>query len=75
MLVGCLAGAVRIDKTVEMMKAAGLSGIEYTDKSFNMDIMDDCNDALYQSVRQALPIGKKLSDYITSADYVGYKKE
>lgn len=73
-LVGCLAGAVRIEETLAMMEAAGLLEIAYHEKVFNMDILDDCNDSLYQAVRKTLPLGKKLSDYITSVDYVGYKK-
>jgi arsenite methyltransferase len=74
-LVGCVAGAVRVDETLDLMKAAGLTDIEHHPKTFNMDIIEDCNDALYKAVRSALPVGKKLSDYIVSVDYIGFKKE
>lgn len=74
-LIGCVAGAVRVDETLDLMKAAGLTDIEHHPKTFNMDIMEDCNDALYKTVRSALPVGKKLSDYIVSVDCIGFKKE
>ncbi|MBE0536213.1 MAG: arsenite methyltransferase [Phycisphaerae bacterium] len=72
-LVGCVAGAVKIEETVEMMRAAGLVDVTFRDKPFNMDAMDDCNDALYKTVRDHLPQGKKLSDYVSSVDFAGYK--
>lgn len=72
-LVGCVAGAVRIEETLEMMKAAGLVEATFRDKPFNMDAMDDCNDALYKTVRDHLPEGKKLSDYVSSVDFTGKK--
>ncbi len=65
-LVGCVAGAVSIDETVTMAKAAGLSHIQWTEKAYTVDVMEDCNDKLYQSVKNALPKGEKLSDYIVS---------
>lgn len=73
-LVGCVAGAVRIEETIEMMRAAGLIDVAFRDKPFNMDAMDDCNDALYKTVRDNLPKGKRLSDYVSSVDFTGYKK-
>ena len=36
--------------------------------------MDNCNDSLYQSVRNHLPAGKILSDYVVSVDFTAYKK-
>lgn len=72
-LVGCVAGAVTIEETVNMMKAAGLVGVTFLDKPYNIDAMDDCNDALYKTVREHLPQGKKLSDYVSSVDFTGKK--
>ena len=72
--LGCVAGAVRIEKTVEMMQAAGLTDVTFRDKPGNMDAMDGCNDALYKVVRELLPEGKKLSDYVSSVDFTGCKK-
>jgi AhpD family alkylhydroperoxidase len=72
-LVGCVAGAVSIDQTVEMAKAAGLANIHWTEKEYAFDIMEDCNDHLYQSVKDALPKGQKLSDYIVSINLTAEK--
>jgi SAM-dependent methyltransferase len=73
-LVGCISGAVLLDQTEKMMAAAGLTEPQISIKKYNMDIMDNCNDSLYQTVRQHLPNGKKLSDYVVSADITVYKK-
>jgi thioredoxin type arsenate reductase len=67
-LVGCVAGAVPIEETVDMAKAAGLANIQWTEKEYAVDVMEDCNDKLYQSVKDALPKGEKLSDYIVSVN-------
>ncbi len=74
-LVGCVAGAVSIDQTVEMAKAAGLANIHWTEKEYAFDIMEDCNDHLYQSVKDALPKGQKLSDYIVSINLTAEKSK
>lgn len=68
-LVGCVAGAVTIDATVKMAEAAGLVNTTWTGKDFAVDVMEDCNDRLYQSVKEALPQGEKLSDYIVSVNF------
>lgn len=74
-IVGCIAGAVKIDDTLEMMKSAGLSDIEYREKKYNIDIMENCNDSLYKAVRENLPPDKKIGDYVVSVDFVGYRKD
>lgn len=73
-LVGCVAGAVMLEETRGMMEAAGLVNIEIDAKEYNMDAMDQCNDPLYKQVRESLPEGKKLSDYVVSANIVAYKE-
>lgn len=65
-LVGCVAGAIAIDETVSMAKAAGLTNIQWTEKAYAVDVMENCNDKLYQSVKDALPKGETLSNYIVS---------
>jgi SAM-dependent methyltransferase len=67
-LVSCVAGAVLIDQTVNMAKQAGLKNIEVTEKAYNIDVMTDCHDPLYGQVKQYLPRGRKLADYIVSVD-------
>lgn len=73
-LVGCVAGAVLIDETITMAKQAGLSDIEVTEKTYNIDVMVDCNDPLYKQVTEYLPEGKKISDYVVSIDITAFKK-
>jgi len=71
--VGCVAGAVLIDHTMEMIKQAGLSDIKIEEKSYTLDVMTDCNDPLYKEVIAALPKGTKLSDYVVSVNITAYK--
>jgi SAM-dependent methyltransferase len=73
-LIGCIAGAVQVENTTKMMRSVGLTNIQAREKPYNIDVMDNCNDNLYRSIRQSLPEGMKLSDYVISVDFVGYKK-
>ena len=73
-LVGCIAGAVLIDETIKMAKQAGLSNVQINEKAYNIDVMADCNDPLYKEVKQYLPEGFKLSNYIVSVDITASKK-
>jgi ubiquinone/menaquinone biosynthesis C-methylase UbiE len=72
-LVGCVAGAVTIDETVKMAKDARLANIYWTEKEYVVDVMENCNDKLYQSVKDALPKGEKLSNYIVSVNFTAEK--
>ena len=74
-LIGCVSGAILLEETKAMIASAGLTGTQISEKKYNMDIMDSCNDSLYQAVRQSLPKNKKISDYIISADFVAYKRK
>ena len=74
-LVGCVGGAVIIDETVTMAETAGLVNIEYTTKEFVLEIMEDGNDQLFQSIKEALPSGERLSDYIVSVNVTVSKRE
>jgi arsenite methyltransferase len=73
-LISCVGGAVLLDDTKKMISAAGLTDLQISIKKKNMDSMVSCNDSLYQSVKRYLPAGKKLSDYVVSADFTVYKK-
>ena len=73
--VGCISGAVLVSETEAMMKSAGLVNIKLISKSYNMDIMDGCNDPLYEAVSETLPKGKKLSDYVVSMDIAALKRK
>lgn len=72
-LVGCVAGAVLVDDTRAMAKAAGLSKIQLTPKSGYVDAMVDWNDPLYLKLRKQLPKGAKLGAYVTSLDVAASK--
>ena len=73
-LIGCVSGAVLLEETKKMIALAGLTDTHISIKKYNVDIMDNCNDSLYQSVRKHLPAEKKLSDYVVSVDITAYKK-
>jgi ubiquinone/menaquinone biosynthesis C-methylase UbiE len=74
-LVGCIAGAVKIDYTVKMMKDAGLTNIETYEKLYNLDAQDNCNDNFYKTIRDNLPKGKKFADYVVSVDFTANKND
>jgi SAM-dependent methyltransferase len=67
-LIGCVAGAVLVDRTRAMARAAGLIGVRLTPKAGYVDSMVDWNDSLYLSVMKQLPAGTKMSDFITSLE-------
>lgn len=72
-LVSCVAGAVLIDETTKMVKQAGLTDIQVVEKIYSIDVMADCNDPLYRQVKEALPQGSKLSDYVISVNMTAFK--
>jgi len=73
-LVSCVAGAVIVDETIKMATQAGLVDIQIDEKAYNIDVMADCSDPLYRQVKEFLPQGKKLSDYIVSVNVTALKK-
>ena len=73
-LVGCIAGAVLIETTVEMAKKAGLNEIKIEEKSKAIDLMVDSNDPLYREVLDSLPHGTLPSDYVVSVNITAYRK-
>jgi arsenite methyltransferase len=73
-LVSCVAGAVLIDETVTMATLAGLDDIKVTEKKYNLDVMVDCSDPIYRQVKEYLPEGTKISDYVISVDVTAFKK-
>jgi arsenite methyltransferase len=72
-LVSCVAGAVLIDETLKMAKQAGLADIQIDEKAYSIDVMADCNDPLYRQVKDALPTGAKLGDYVISVNMTACK--
>jgi arsenite methyltransferase len=74
-LVSCVAGAVLIDETVTMAKQAGLAHIQIEEKAYQIDVMAECNDPLYRQVKEFLPAGRKLSDYVVSVNITAEKPD
>ena len=72
-LVSCVAGAILVDETIKMAKQAGLSNIQIDEKAYSIDVMADCNDPLYRQVKESMPQGAKLSDYIVSVNVTAFK--
>jgi SAM-dependent methyltransferase len=73
-LVGCIAGAVLLDRTKEMIQKASLKIDNITEKPTNIELMLDCQDPLYAQVKECLPEGTKVEDYVVSADITALKE-
>jgi len=73
-LVGCVAGAVLVDETLRMVRQAGLTVGKVAEKTYNLDVMAECNDPLYRQVKETLPQGENLGDYVVSIDVRADKK-
>jgi SAM-dependent methyltransferase len=65
-LVGCVAGAVRIEDYVAMVKRAGLMDVRVEFKPDYVRAMVDARDPLYRRIARHLPRGATPADYITS---------
>jgi arsenite methyltransferase len=72
-LVGCVAGAVLLDRTKEMIQKAGLKIGNITEKAANIKLMLDCQDPIYAKVKECLPEGAKIEDYVVSVDITAMK--
>lgn len=72
-LVGCVAGAVLVEETRAMARAAGLTEIILTPKPEYIDAMTNWEDPLYRTILAKLPAGSRASDYITSLDVAAKK--
>ena len=65
-LVGCIAGAVLVEETREMVRSAGLVDAVFETKSDYIDRMAEWSDPLYHEIAGKLPPGTKPSDFVTS---------
>jgi len=72
-LVSCLAGAGPVEQTLQMAKQAGLCNLRIEKHPYSLELAADCNDPLYRQVREALPPGAKLSDYVISINLTAFK--
>ena len=74
-LVGCVAGAVLVEENESMAKAACLSEIRLTTRPGYVDTMTTVNDPLYRRILDALPEGRKPSDYVVSLEINAVKPQ
>ena len=65
-LIGCVAGAVLIEETSDMLRAAGFTELALTPKPEYVAAMSNWNDPLYAEIVKHLPGGATPADYITS---------
>jgi SAM-dependent methyltransferase len=65
-LVGCVAGAVLVEETDQMVRAAGLTDIQLQSKPDYVNAMTSGEDPLYQKIVEHLPAGSRPGDFITS---------
>lgn len=72
-LVGCIAGAVLVEETKEMMHSAGLTDADFEEKSDYIDGMADWSDPVYRELSKQFPPGTKPSDYVTSLNITARK--
>ena len=72
-LVGCIAGAVLVDDTRQMIEDAGLINPAFEMKSEYIDSMSDWSDPLYREIAGNLPAGTRTSDFVTSLNITAYK--
>lgn len=72
-LIGCIAGAVTVDDTKQMIADAGLLGTQFVKRSEYIDAMLSAEDPLFQAILAQLPAGLKPGDYITSLSLTAEK--
>ena len=74
-LVGCIAGAVLVEETQRMARAAGLVDLVLKSKSDYVKAMVDWNDPFYRQIVAHLPAGATPADYITSLEMQARKPD
>ncbi len=72
-LVGCVAGAVLVSDTEQMMRAAGLIDVQLKEKPDYVRSVMSFEDPLYQQIVANLPRGTTPAEYLTSLDIQGRK--
>lgn len=67
-LVGCVAGAVLVEETARMARAAGLTDLALNRKADFLDAKADWNDPLYRKIAARLPSGARVADFFVSLE-------
>ncbi len=65
-LIGCIAGAVLVEETARLARAAGLANIRLEPRPAYVEAMSRRDDPLYAQIARALPPGASAADFITS---------
>ena len=73
-IVGCVAGAVLVDETKDILEKVGFSSITLTPKPEYVKMMQEWNDPLYKGIANALPEGASMADYIVSLSIAAQKQ-
>jgi SAM-dependent methyltransferase len=66
--ISCIAGAVLVEETERMARAAGLTDIVLTKKSDYLKAKSNGNDPLYRKIMEHLPAGTDAGDFVTSLE-------
>jgi len=74
-LVGCIAGAILVDETREMILAAGLVEESLEQRNDYIERMSEWSDPLYRQIAAKLPPGTKPGDYVASLSITARKLE
>ncbi len=72
-LVGCVAGAVLISETEQMIRESGLLVEQKKTHSAFLDAIEETSPEAFRSVKNALPAGTSLRDFIISLEVVARK--
>jgi len=70
---GCLAGAALMEDAERMVRDAGLVDLVLDRKSAYIETISGSQNALFQTIREHLPPGSTLAEYITSVDMTARK--
>lgn len=72
-LVGCVAGAVLVDETQAMVRAAGLDHAQFECKSDYINSMSDWSDPVFRELAAHFPADTQPSDFVTSLNITAFK--
>jgi len=65
-LTGCIAGAVLVEETERMARAAGFADVRLVSRDDYVAAMKEWQDPLFVKIIALLPAGANLADYVTS---------
>lgn len=65
-LIGCVAGAIRIEDYRAMVEAAGLHAVEIQEQPAFVQAVSNGDDPLFAPILAQLPPGTSVADYVTS---------